>query len=129
MWLAPLQPKIQRLMAVAEQVLAAARQQVDDAAPEAGNAELLESLVNADVVTFAKGDKVKVTEGDLQGLWGYVHAVRDDNTIEMMPQLKELKEILPFPPSQLAKTFEVGFLNPESSVSSKLKVPSSKINH
>lgn len=61
----------------------------------------------ADQVTFVKGDKVKVTEGDLQGLWGYVHAVRDDNTVEMMPQLKELTEILPFPPSQLAKTFEV----------------------
>ncbi len=89
------------------QVMAAARQQTEAAAPEAGNAELLGSLVNADTVSFAKGDKVKVTEGDLQGLWGYVHAVRDDNTIEMMPQLKELNEILPFPPSQLAKTFEV----------------------
>lgn len=86
--------------------MAAAKQQAEDAAPEHDNAELLGSLVNADNITFTKGDKVKVTEGDLQGLWGYVHAVRDDNTIEIMPQLKELTEILPFPPSQLAKTFE-----------------------
>lgn len=91
--------------------MAAARQQTEDAAPEAGNADLLGSLISADTVVFAKGDKVKVKEGDLQGLWGYVHAVRDDNTVEMMPQLKELNEILPFPPSQLAKTFEVTFFH------------------
>ena len=89
------------------QVMAAARQQTEDAAPEAGNAELLGSLISADTITFAKGDKVKVTEGDLKTLSGYVHAVRDDNTVEIMPDLKELNGILPFPPSQLAKFFEV----------------------
>lgn len=100
--------------------MAAAKQQTEDAAPEADNTELLGSLISADTITFAKGDKVKVTEGDLLGLWGYVHAVRDDNTVEMMPQLKELNEILPFPPSQLAKTFEVGF-SPRQSYPSKLR--------
>lgn len=94
--------------------MATARQNTVDAAPEAGNDELLESLVNADVVTFAKGDKVKVIEGDLQGLWGYVHAVRDNNVIEILPQLKELTEILPLPPSHLAKTFEVSFIPQKS---------------
>lgn len=69
--------------------------------------DLISSLTTDEAVTFAKGDKVKVTEGDLAGLWGYVHNVRDDGTVEMMPQLKELTEVLPFPPSQLAKTFEV----------------------
>ena len=43
----------------------------------------------------------------MQGLWGFVHTVRDDGTVEMMPQLKELTEILPFSPAQLEKTFEV----------------------
>jgi len=71
------------------------------------NAELLESLTSADVVTFVKGDKVKVTGGDLVGLYGYVHAVRDDNVVEVMPQLTELTEVLALPPSQLVKTFEV----------------------
>ena len=69
--------------------------------------DLITSLTAEDTVVFVKGDKVKVTEGDLQGLWGHVQNVRDDGTVEMMPQLKELTEILPFPPSQLAKTFEV----------------------
>lgn len=91
------------------QVAIAAKKQKDlgDGVTDSEAAELLTSVGLADQVTFVKGDKVKVIEGDLQGLWGYVHAVRDDNTIEMMPQLKELTEVLPFPPSQLAKTFEV----------------------
>lgn len=87
--------------------MAAARQHTEDAAPEAGNIELLSSLLNADVVTFDKGDKVKVTEGDLLNMCGYVHAVRDDNTVEVMPQLREMHEIVPLPPSQLIKVFEV----------------------
>lgn len=78
------------------------------------NAELLESLTSADVVTFVKGDKVKVTGGDLVGLYGYVHAVRDDNVVEVMPQLTELTEVLALPPSQLVKTFEVPPLPPHT---------------
>ena len=56
---------------------------------------------------FAKGDKIQVTQGDLKGLDGRVHAVREDGTVEMMPSFKELNDVLPFSVVELTKYFHV----------------------
>jgi hypothetical protein len=87
--------------------VAASGKHKDDGTPADDNTELLESLTNADVVTFVKGDKVKVLGGDLVGLFGYVHAVREDGIIEVMSQLEEMSEPLALLPSQIVKTVEV----------------------
>lgn len=88
----------------------AAKKQSGEDGGAADVPDLLGLLSTEERVVFAKGDKVRVTDGDLAGLWGYVQNVREDGTVEIMPQLKELTELLPFPPAQLEKMFEVWLL-------------------
>eukprot|EP00013_Stygamoeba_regulata_P001552 CAMPEP_0177634116 /NCGR_PEP_ID=MMETSP0447-20121125/3199_1 /TAXON_ID=0 /ORGANISM="Stygamoeba regulata, Strain BSH-02190019" /LENGTH=1069 /DNA_ID=CAMNT_0019135821 /DNA_START=2162 /DNA_END=5372 /DNA_ORIENTATION=+ len=56
---------------------------------------------------FAKGDVVKVVDGDLKNLMGVVEWVTDD-TVTLMPTHEELNELLDFPSGQLRKFFKMG---------------------
>lgn len=58
-------------------------------------------------VQFAKGDTVKVIEGDLKNLMGVVEAI-DGDTVTIMPKHEQLHDLLKIPAGQLQKYFKTG---------------------
>ncbi len=56
---------------------------------------------------FAKGDAVRVVEGDLRHLMGVVESV-DEDMVTIMPKHQDLHDLLSFPASQLQKYFKEG---------------------
>uniref|UniRef100_A0A6B2KXD3 Transcription elongation factor SPT5 n=1 Tax=Arcella intermedia TaxID=1963864 RepID=A0A6B2KXD3_9EUKA len=59
------------------------------------------------IPTYQVGDVVVVTEGDLKSLTGTVQAVVND-IVHVLPNHKELNDVLPIPRYQLQKYFRVG---------------------
>ncbi|KAL3318540.1 Transcription elongation factor SPT5 [Cichlidogyrus casuarinus] len=58
--------------------------------------------------TFAPGDVVEVCDGDLQNLRGKVISVDGDTRIVVQPNHSDLKDPIPFAPSELTKFFSQG---------------------
>jgi len=58
-------------------------------------------------VIFAKGDTVKVIDGDLKHLMGVVDSVNDD-MVSIMPKHEDLNDLLTFKADKLAKYFKIG---------------------
>lgn len=56
---------------------------------------------------FAKGDTVRIVEGDLRNLMGTVESV-DEDMITIMPKHPDLHDLLSFPAHQLQKFFKDG---------------------
>jgi len=73
---------------------------------EGGNGAANAAAANA----FVKGDKVEVTEGDLQGLFGRVLGTAPDGLRVLVKPVGEFDDIEPQPiePSALKKRFEAG---------------------
>ncbi|KYQ92608.1 transcription initiation factor Spt5 [Tieghemostelium lacteum] len=67
----------------------------------------LPQIAKKPITTFAKGDTVKVIEGDLKNLMGVVESV-DENSITIMPIHEDINDLLLFKESELQKYFKIG---------------------
>ncbi|PRP82026.1 transcription elongation factor SPT5-like [Planoprotostelium fungivorum] len=88
----------------------------DDETPSAASSIGLANLkapIAKNKVIFAKGDTVRVIEGDLRNLKGEVDSVEGDfttsnYTVHVMPKEKDLNDMLSFTADQLVKWFKNG---------------------
>lgn len=71
-------------------------------------AKLSKQVAQSSDVRYAPGDTVIVTDGDLKNLLGVVDRLDADGQVVIQPKLKDFKELIRFPVTQLNKFFKRG---------------------
>ncbi|KAK5578559.1 hypothetical protein RB653_008231 [Dictyostelium firmibasis] len=81
-------------------------QPIENTQPEISSVPLLPRL-QTKATHFAKGDTVKVIQGDLKNLMAIVESVEEDRVL-ILPIDEQIKDLFAFKPYELQKYFKVG---------------------